>query len=302
MGRSCYEVFQLAESDDPFSQHLPPVGKRHKIALRLDSGRQATLAITGARLMPPAAVESGVGLVLRDVSETETMHRLVGEFLANITHEFRTPLSAMAASAELLLDRAPTLSREELQELLLALHLSILSLQTLIDNLLESAKLEAGRFSVYPHPADLGQMIAEAAHIMQPLQTKYNQRLVLELPTTFPSVQADARRTEQVLVNLLSNAIKYSPDDTEITIRVTTMDNWARVAVADRGPGVPEGYQPDLFRPFVHPAPEDIESQHGAGLGLSVAKAIVEAHGGLAGVEDRPGGGSVFWFTLPLAD
>jgi signal transduction histidine kinase len=229
------------------------------------------------------------------------MHRLVGEFLANITHEFRTPLSALAASAELLLDRAPTLSRAELQELLVALHLSILSLQTLIDNLLESAKLEAGRFSVYPHPADLGQMIAEAAHIMQPLQTKYNQRLVLELPTTIPSVQADSRRTEQVLVNLLSNAIKYSPDNTEITIRVTTVDNWARVAVADRGPGVPEGYQSDLFRPFVHPASLDSLSRHGAGLGLSVAKAIIEAHGGEVGVEDRTGGGSVFWFTLPLA-
>ena len=109
MGRSCDEVFQLAEGDDLFSQHLPPVGKRHKIALRFDNGHQATLAITGARLMPPTAVESGVGLVLRDVSETETMHRLVGEFLANITHEFRTPLSALAASAELLLDQAPTL-------------------------------------------------------------------------------------------------------------------------------------------------------------------------------------------------
>ena len=301
LGRSCDEVFQLAESVEPFSRLLPPVGKRQKIALRLDDGRQATISITTARLTSPATIEKGVGFVFRDVSETEIMHRLVGEFLANITHEFRTPLSALAASAELLLDRVPTLSRAELQELLVALHLSILNLQTLIDNLLESAKLEAGRFSVYPHPADLGQMIAEAAHIMAPLQTKYNQRLVLELPTTIPSVQADSRRTEQVLVNLLSNAIKYSPDDTEITIRVTTVDNWARVAVADRGPGVPEGYQSDLFRPFVHPAPQDIDSQHGAGLGLSVAKAIVEEHGGLVGVEDRPGGGSVFWFTLPLA-
>ncbi len=176
LGRSCDEVFQLAESDEPFSRHLPPVGKRHKITLRLDGGRQAILAITGARLTPPASAESGVALVLRDVSETEIMHHLVGEFLANITHEFRTPLSALAASAELLLDQAPTLSRAELQELLTALHLSILSLQTLIDNLLESAKVEAGRFRVYPQPSDLGQMIAEAAHIMQPLQAKYNQK------------------------------------------------------------------------------------------------------------------------------
>jgi signal transduction histidine kinase len=226
----------------------------------------------------------------------------VGEFLANITHEFRTPLSALAASAELLLDQAPSLSRAELQELLAALHLSILSLQTLIDNLLESAKLEAGRFRVFPHPADLGQIIAEAAHIMLPLQAIYNQQLVIELPTTIPSVHADSRRTAQVLINLLSNATKYSPDNTEITIRVTTVDNWVRVAVADRGPGVPEGYLPDLFRPFVHPAPKDSQSRHGAGLGLSVAKAIIEAHGGEVGVDNRPGGGSVFWFTLPLVD
>jgi two-component system phosphate regulon sensor histidine kinase PhoR len=301
-GRDCDEVFILAESDSPFSQHLPPVGKRSKILLLMEDGRQVTLAMTGAQLAPPAADESGVALVLRDVSETETMHRLVGEFLANITHEFRTPLSALAASAELLLDQAPSLSRAELQELLAALHLSILRLQTLIDNLLESARVEAGRFSVNPQPADLGQMIADATRIMQPLQDKYNQRLVLELPATIPTVQADSRRTAQVLVNLLSNAIKYSPDNTEITIRVTVLDNWARVAVADQGPGVPEGYRPDLFRPFTHPTGPDNQSRHGAGLGLSVAKSIVEAHGGQVGAEDRPGGGSVFWFTLPLVE
>ncbi|UCG24796.1 MAG: PAS domain-containing protein [Chloroflexota bacterium] len=300
LGRSCDEVFQLAEGDDPFSRYLPPVGKRHKITLRLEGDRQVTLDITSAHLTPPTSEESGVCLVLRDVSETETMHRLVGEFLANITHEFRTPLSALAASVELLLDQAPTLSRAELHELLTALHLSIVGLQTLIDNLLESAKLEAGRFRVYPHPADLGQMIAEAAHIMQPLQAKHNQRLVIELPTTIPSVHADPRRTAQVLVNLLSNATKYSPDNTEITIRVTTVGNWARVAVADCGPGVPESYRSDLFVPFVHPPPKDSQSRHGAGLGLSVAKAIIEAHGGEVGVEDLPEGGSVFWFTLPL--
>ncbi|UCC54706.1 MAG: PAS domain S-box protein [Anaerolineaceae bacterium] len=302
LGRNCDEVFRLADSNDLFSRHLPPVGKRHKITLRLDGDRHVTLTITGARLTPPSSTETGIGLVLRDVTEAETMHRLVGEFLANITHEFRTPLSALAASAELLLAQAPSLNRDELQELLAALHLSILNLQTLIDNLLESARLEAGRFRVYPLPADLGQIIAEATRIMQPLQEKYAQRLVLELPATIPSVQADTRRIVQVLVNLLSNAIKYSPDNSEITFRVTTLDKWVRIAVADRGPGVPEGYRPDLFRPFVHPASLDGVSQHGAGLGLSVAKAVVEAHGGQVGVEDRSEGGSVFWFTLPVAN
>jgi signal transduction histidine kinase len=228
------------------------------------------------------------------------MHRLVGEFLANITHEFRTPLAALAASAELLLDQAPTLSRAELQELLMALHLSILSLQTLIDNLLESARVEAGRFRVFPQPADLGGLIAEAVRVMEPLTIRHDQYLVLELPANVPMVQADPRRTVQVLINLLSNAIKYGPDKSEIALRVTTTDHWARVAVADCGPGVPEDYRPDLFRPFVRPASMDNLLRHGAGLGLSVTKAIVDAHGGQVGIEDRPGGGSVFWFTLPL--
>jgi two-component system phosphate regulon sensor histidine kinase PhoR len=302
LGRACNEVFQLFESGELFSQHVPAVGKRNKLVVRLADGRQATLAISGARMAPSAAGESGVALVLRDVTETEIMHRLVGEFLANVTHEFRTPLAALAASAELLLDQAPTLSQAELQELLSALHLSILSLQTLIDNLLESARVEAGRFRVFPQPVDLGQLLEEAVRIMQPLTTKHNQCLLVERPAHIPLVQADPRRVGQVLINLLSNAVKYSPDETEISVRVTTTDRWARVAVADCGPGVPADYHPDLFRPFVRPASTDNLLRHGAGLGLSVTKAIIDAHGGQVEVEDRPGGGSIFWFTLPLAE
>lgn len=302
LGRHCDEVFRPAEGGEPFSLRLPAVARRDKLLLRMSDGPPATLAITGARMTPAAGGESSVALVLRDVSESEVMHRLVGEFLANVTHEFRTPLAALAAATELLMDQAPTLSREELQELLSGLHLSILSLQTLIDNLLEGARLEAGRFRVFPQPADLELLITEAVRVMEPLAVKHNQYLNLELPAAIPPVQADPRRTTQVLINLISNAVKYSPDESEITLRVTIMDRLARVAIADCGPGVPEDYRPDLFRPFVRPASMDNLLRHGAGLGLSVAKAIVDAHGGQVGVEDRPGGGSVFWFTLPLAE
>jgi two-component system phosphate regulon sensor histidine kinase PhoR len=104
----------------------------------------------------------------------------------------------------------------------------------------------------------------------------------------------------QVLVNLLSNAIKYSPDKTEITLSVGLNKGWARVAVADQGPGVPTRHQAKLFHRFEQYGTENSNSQHGARLGLSVVKAIVEAHGGQVGVESRPGGGSIFWFTLPI--
>jgi PAS domain S-box-containing protein len=298
--RSCDEVFRLVETGEPFSQFIPPPGQRHKITVELANGHQATLAITGAQLLRPESGDAQVALVFRDISEEEAVHRLMGHFMANVTHEFRTPLSALAASVELLLDQAPDLSAAELHELLTPLHLGILGLQTLVDNLLESASIEAGRFRVSPRPSKLGNIIAEGIRMMQPLLDKRGQRLVVELPAVIPVVRADSRRTMQVLVNLLSNASKYGPDDAEIIVGAAVSEGWVRVTVADRGPGIPPKYRNDVFRRFVYPDVSGDRVQYGAGLGLSVVKAVIEAHGGRVGVEDRPGGGSVFWFTLPV--
>ncbi|MBN1993041.1 MAG: PAS domain-containing protein [Anaerolineae bacterium] len=292
------EFFRPVDMAKPFSDFIPPPGRRQKVTVELANHRQATLAITGAQLTPPGTDDAWTALVFRDVSEAETIHRIMGHFLANVAHEFRTPLSALAASAELLLDQAPDLTPDELQELLISLHLGILGLQTLVDNLLESASIEAGRFQVHPRSANLGHIIAEAIRSMQPLLDKHGQRLVLELPVAIPVVRADSRRTIQVLVNLLSNASKYGPDEAEITVSVLVNQGWVRVAVADQGQGVLPQHRQDLFRRFVHLGSERDQSQYGAGLGLSVVKAIVEAQGGQVGVEDRPGGGMVFWFTL----
>jgi signal transduction histidine kinase len=134
---------------------------------------------------------------------------------------------------------------------------------------------------------------------MQPLLEKHGQRLVVELPAATPMVNADPRRTAQVLINLLSNASKYGPDDAEIEIRASAEGDWVRVSVADSGPGVPAVHRQNLFRRFVHPQPSNDKARVGVGLGLSVVKAVVEAHGGEVGVDERADGGSIFWFTLP---
>jgi signal transduction histidine kinase len=105
-----------------------------------------------------------------------------------------------------------------------------------------------------------------------------------------------------VLVNLLSNASKYGPEDVEIEVSAALRDEWVRVAVADAGPGVPQEHREDLFQRFRYPGAGNDRAQAGAGLGLSVVKAIVEAHHGSVGIDDRKGDGSVFWFTLPLED
>lgn len=301
IGRLVDDIFQLAGSDKPFSSILPSVpGGRQKADVLLADDRTASLAITSAQLIRSGERKTEIALVFRDISEEEAVHRLLGQFLANVAHEFRTPLSALEASIELLLDQAPELSPTELQELHISLHLGILGLHTLVDNLLESANLEAQRFYISPRASDLGNIIAEATQIMQPLLAKYGQHLTVELPVDIPIVRADSRRTGQVLINLLSNASRYGPPDEEIVLRVTTDPQFARVAVIDRGPGIPPEHRANLFRRFVFPHTDDAISQAGAGLGLSVVKAIVAAHGGQVGVDDRPEGGSIFWFTLPV--
>jgi PAS domain S-box-containing protein len=290
------QVFRPIHPEEPASQLIPAPGRRQKVSVELPGGRHAVLAITGARLLPPQGGDARVALVFRDVSEEEAVHRLLGHFLANVAHEFRTPLSALAASVELLLDQAPHLSTAELQELLTSLYLGALGLQRLVDNLLESASIKAGQFRISPRPSNLGEIIAEAINMMQPLLNKHGQRLALALPANIPAIQADPRRTVQVLVNLISNASKYGPDEAEITIGAAVGANQVKVTVSDHGDGIPPEHRKNLFRRFTRLGDK---AHYGAGLGLSVVKAIVEAQGGQVGLEDRPGGGSVFWFTCP---
>ncbi len=300
LGHSVDQAFKLSQEEKPFSQLIPPAGVRKKLLVILKDEHQATLSFTGALLAPLEAGDAQVVLVFRDVSEEEMIHRLIGQFLANIAHEFRTPLSALAASIELLLDQAPDLSQAELGELLNSLYLGALGLQTLVDNLLESASIEAGRFRISPRDTDLGGIIAGAVQTMQPLLDKYEQRLVIELPTDIPVVHADERRIQQVLVNLLSNAIKFGPPGEEIAILVSIQDDFAKLQVIDRGPGIPQDQKSSVFYRIMQVETLSNSAKVGVGLGLFVVKAVVEAHGGRVGVEDRPGGGSIFWFTLPV--
>jgi len=300
--RSCDDVFQLPEENTPFSQYIPLPGQKSQVVIQVAEERQVILSITRAHRTPSTVANSEVALVFRDVSEEVAIHHLLGYFIANVAHEFRTPLSALAASIELLIDQAPVLSTGEADELLKSLHLGVFSLQTLIDNLLESASLETGRFRVSPRPYDLDKILQEAVQSMQPLLEKYDQQVVLEIPPDLPLVQADPRRVVQVLVNLISNANKYGPAGANIHISVTKLGKMVKIQVADRGPGIVSQYRELLFKRFEYPAQTSSQSKVGAGLGLSVVKAVVEAHGGRVGMDDRLGGGSIFWFTLPLAD
>jgi signal transduction histidine kinase len=303
IGQDLDQIFLPIEGEISFSEQLPLPGQQQSISTKLKNGREKLLSISRARLVPPEARTSSQALVIRDVTNEQYIHRLLGDFLANITHEFRTPLAALEASSELMLDDLDHLSKYELKELLGALHLGIIDLQTLIDNLIEAASIEAGRFKVSRQPVIFDSILGDSLRIVQPLADKYKLRLDCS-PYSEASVlvRADHRRMVQVLVNLLSNAIKHSPENGRIQIDYQVKGKNLYVEVSDEGIGIPIDKRPILFKRFSHLDTADERARQGAGLGLSVVKAIIEAHQGNVGITDRPEGGTSFWFTWPVED
>lgn len=282
----------------------PPLVPGQHVARRLGGGPPtvsnplAVLEVTATHLSAANGQALQTALILRNITQEESLHHLRAYFLANITHEFRTPLSTLNASMELLTTEAD-LSAGEMRELLKPIHLSLVSLQTLIDNLLESSSIEAGRFVIRRQAVDLSDVIAAAIRVVQPLMERRQQALALTEPAFLPPLTGDPARLTQALVNLLSNASKYSPVNTAIDLTVELSHAWLRLAVADQGPGIPPVERENLFRRFVRMDVTNAE-QYGVGLGLFVVKTTVEAHGGRVGVDEHVGGGSVFWIDLPF--
>lgn len=300
--RKIDELFLPMEGEVVFSSQLPAVGQQRRISVKLKNGQEKLLSISKAKLVPPEASTSNRALVIRDVSNEEYIHRLLGDFMANITHEFRTPLAALEASSELLLDNLHSLSKPEIEELLVSLNLGIINLQTLIDNLIEAASIEAGRFKVSLQTVSFDAILRDALSIIRPLAEKYSLKLVSDLDQESIFVMADHRRTVQALVNLLSNAVKHSPENGRIQINHSVVGDKLRVEINDEGSGIPLGQRSNLFRRFSHFDTSNERARQGAGLGLSVVKEIVEAQQGEVGITDLTEGGTSFWFTMPLAN
>jgi signal transduction histidine kinase len=275
-----------------------PVGSSTRLALRVPGGQTVTVDATRMPLPTrhPAAGEQL--LVLRDVGEAVAVGALREQFLANITHEFQTPLAALMASLELLDD--DDLTPTERRSLLATVQSGAQRLHSLVRNLLDNASIQAGYFRVTPEPSPLGPLIREAVELMQPLIRHRQQSIVVQQPANLPLVCADGRRVVQVLVNLLSNAHKFGPPGDRLAVTVTPTAEVVWIGVSDHGPGIPPVRQAHLFERFLRPGAETVRAQ-GAGLGLTIVKAIVAQHGGQVRVTSEATGGTSFAFSLPRA-
>lgn len=228
-----------------------------------------------------AAASDGIQVqVLRDETELEAVRRTRDTVLANISHEFRTPLAAQLASIELLRDGLGTLSPAEQRELVASLERGAQRLTWLIDNLLESVRIEAGQLSIRHHPVAVDEVVRGARELIEPLIGQRGQRLDVQLPAGLPVIRGDGQRLVQVLVNLLANASKFGPPDSVIRVGGRTSDAGGIVLwVDDEGPGPDQPDDASLFQQFRRSGGEDPE-ESGLGLGLFIVNSIVERHGG----------------------
>ncbi len=304
IGRFCGDVLQPCGADGqrPCETACPILAARQAgkaqatEILDTATGSRRTVVITSAGLVDGMQVQ-----VMRDETELEAVRRARDSILANISHEFRTPLAAQQASIELLRDGLADMPREQLEELVESLQRGTLRLTRLIDNLLESVRIESGQLAIRRHPVELAQVVEDAQELVGGLFTQRRQLLQVDLPGDLPLVPGDAQRLTQVVTNLLANANKFSPDGSTIVLGAAHRDGYVSLWVEDEGPGVPHPDAGAIFERFRRSAAQEPEPG-GLGLGLWIVKSIVERHGGSIGVERTDAGRTRFTVTLPTGE
>ena len=252
---------------------------------------QSALAIQNARLFQEIEDKS---------RQLEAASRHKSEFLANMSHELRTPLNAVIGFSEVLLQRMFGALNDKQDEYLKDIYASGQHLLSLINDILDLSKIEAGRMELAPAPFHLPSALENAVTLVRERAARHGIALHLDLDPRLGELVGDERKVKQVLLNLLSNAVKFTPEGGRISLKASRRDGAVEVAVTDTGIGIAPEDQAAIFEEFRQVGSDDARKQEGTGLGLTLAKKFVELHGGRIWVESKLGTGSTFTFTLPL--
>ncbi|MGB3641952.1 MAG: ATP-binding protein [Rivularia sp. (in: cyanobacteria)] len=238
----------------------------------------------------------GVVLLLQDVTKFKQIDQLKSDFVMTASHELRTPLTGMAMSIDLLLETAQQKLSEREQELLQAAAEDVQRLRSLVNDLLDLSKIESGRIDMERAPIEANLIIDKVISLFKVQTQEKNIKLNKKVSEELPQVNADANKITWVLTNLVANALRYAKSQIEIAAK--QHGNWIYFSVSDDGQGIDPAYQSKIFDKFVQVKTErDIG---GSGLGLSICKEMIKAHGGIIWVDSTVGEGSTFSFTLPI--
>jgi signal transduction histidine kinase len=262
-----------------------------EIALLKTFADQAVIAIQNARLFHEIQDKS---------RQLEVANKHKSEFLANMSHELRTPLNAIIGFSEVLLERMFGELNEKQDDYLKDIHSSGKHLLTLINDILDLSKVEAGRMELEPSTFDLPSAISNAMTLVRERAHRHGIKLVLGADPNLGEIVADERKLKQILVNLLSNAVKFTPDGGRIDINAHRDADNVVIAVRDTGIGIAREDQDAVFEEFRQVGRNYTNKQEGTGLGLALTRKFVELHGGKIWLDSEPAKGSTFTFTIPI--
>jgi len=234
----------------------------------------------------------------RKSRELEAASHHKSEFLANMSHELRTPLNAISGFSQVLRRGLVGEVNEKQAEYLDDVLTASRHLLSLIDDVLDLAKVEAGQIELRVAPFSLPDVLEGGAVVVRERATRDDVRVSVTSDPGITTVIGDERRIRQVIFNLLSNAVKFTPAGGEVSISAARVDGEIRISVRDTGPGIPSEDQERIFEEFQQ-AEAGKEQHEGTGLGLALSKRLVELHDGRIWVDSKPGNGSTFTFTLP---
>jgi signal transduction histidine kinase len=234
---------------------------------------------------------------VRDITRFREADEIKSTFVSVISHELKTPVALIKGYADTLLRKDACWDPDTMQESLTVIVEEADRLNQLIDNLLDASRLQAGALPLEMDQVALGALAERVASRFR-TQTQVHE-IVVNFPPDFPAAEGDSGRLEQVLNNMVSNAIKYSPKGGHIEISGRVLPSEVVVTISDQGVGIPFEEQPRVFERFFRGTRERHQRTPGAGLGLYLVKAIVQAHGGRTWVESNPEEGAAFSFAIP---
>ncbi len=266
-----------------------PFGER-EIELVQTFADQAAIAIENVRLFDEIQEKS---------RQLETASRHKSEFLANMSHELRTPLNAIIGFSEVLLERMFGVLNERQEDYLKDILSSGRHLLTLINDILDLSKIEAGRMELERGLFSLRTALENGATMIRERAARHDVALTLDIAPGLEEVSGDERKVKQVIYNLLSNAVKFTPDGGKVDVRASRQDGAVLVTVRDTGIGIAPEDHGRIFEEFSQVGRDPERAREGTGLGLTLSKRYVELHGGRIWVESEVGKGSTFAFTLP---
>ena len=295
---------EVALSEFPLAQLLGAgeTVRAEEITLSTPDGRSVTSLVNSTPIQTDDGTVLRVVVTLQDLKPLEEMERMRAEFLGIVSHELRTPLISIKGSTATVLGASPAPDPAEMLQFFRVIDDQADRMRGMIGELLDHGRIVTGTLSVSPEPVEVASLIDQARSTFVTGAGK--QHLNIDLPEDLPRVMADRARIVQVLGNLLSNAARYSPESSSIRIDARREGVHVAISVTDKGRGVPPDRLSHLFRKYAAPAGRTRErGEAGAGLGLTICKGLVEAHGGRIRAEsDGVGRGTRFTFTVPVAE